>query len=111
LIHPKQLPFVRQLLSLPIPSGVDNIIVFGSSLGLTLHRNSDLDLYLISNHADHETVLREIYVLCKSLKCKFDLLIATTADFLEKTQLLGTVESRIARQGVCIYAKEEHFTA
>ena len=106
VIHPYQLKKVNKLLSLEIPEEVDYILLFGGSLDLACHKNSDLDLYIISQENDLDEVNKKMYHLCKQLKIKFDLLISDKDTFIENANELGTVEYDIKHKGVCIYAKK-----
>ena len=75
-IHPLQVKSVERLLQNKFPDVVKAIILFGSSLQLYCHPHSDLDLYVVAD--------------IESFKDAFD--------------EMGTIESEIVKNGVCIYA-------
>ena len=105
VIHPLQLPKIQALLDCPIPDAVDYIYLFGSSLDIACHVKSDVDLYVVSEE-NPEQVYDDIYRLCRPLKEKFEILVADKESFLENTLIPATVEGRMVKRGVCIYAKE-----
>lgn len=107
LIHPFQLKSVQKLLSTDIPDIIDAIILFGSSLDLTCHLYSDLDLYILSEHFDRMEVYEKMHKICRSLKKRFDILVSNEADFLDSALDFGSIENSIMKKGVCIYAKEK----
>ena len=103
-IHPLQLKSIARLLSEPFPDYIDYIILFGSSLDLACGINSDLDFYVISEH-DPGIVYKEMYDRCKNLGRPFDILVSSLEDFAAEAAELGTVEYRISKEGLCLYAK------
>ena len=107
VIHPLQLPKIRALLDCPMPAAVDYIYLFGSSLDITCHVKSDIDLYVISEE-DTEQVHEDMYKLCRSLKKRIEILVSNKETFLENILIPATVEGRMVKRGVCIYAKEQN---
>ena len=105
VIHPLQLPKIQALLNCSIPPAVDYIYLFGSSLDIACHAKSDVDLYVISED-DAQKVYEDMYWLCRPLKKKFEILVADKESFLENMLIPATVEGRMAKRGVCIYAKK-----
>ena len=111
VIHPYQLKSVRQLLANNFPDEIELIILFGGSLDLTCGKDSDLDLYVISENENKMNVYNIVSDLCRPLKKRFDILVSNLHDYKESSGEHGTVESKIKRKGVCIYAREEGYFA
>ena len=105
VIHPTQLPKIQALLACSIPTAVDYIYLFGSSLDIACHARSDVDLYVISEE-NAEKVYEEMYKICSPLKQGFEILVSDKESFLENIHIPSTVEGRMVKRGVCIYAKE-----
>jgi predicted nucleotidyltransferase len=103
-VHPVQAKSVANLLSNPFPDYIDRIILFGGSLDLACGMDSDLDLYVISEH-NPDIVYKEMYDRCKELGKPFDILVSPYEDFIAESMELGTAEYEIAREGLCLYAK------
>jgi len=87
-----------------IPTYIDYIILFGSSLNLTCTPMSDIDLYVISS--DNKSAYEYLYKRCKLLKIKADILVSDTISFMEEALDINTVERQVLNQGVVIYEKE-----
>ena len=105
-IHPIQVKSVARLLSEPFPDSVDYVILFGGSLDLACGVDSDLDFYVISE-CDIDVVYKEMYDRCKNLGRPFDILVSSLDDFVSEAEEFGTVEYRILREGLCLYAKAQ----
>ena len=105
-IHPIQVKSVSHLLSDSFSDYIDYIFLFGGSLDLSCGVDSDLDFYVISEH-DSEVVYKEIYDRCRSLGRPFDILVSSREDFIAESSEFGTVEQRISKEGLCIYAKAQ----
>ena len=105
-VHPIQTNSIIRLLSEPFPDYVDYIILFGGSLDLSCGVDSDLDLYVISEH-DPEIVYKEIYYRCRNIGRTFDILVSSYDDFISEASVFGTVEYQILREGLCLYAKTQ----
>ena len=103
-VHPIQVNSISQLLSEPFPDYIDYIILFGGSLDLACGIDSDLDIYVMSEH-NSDVVYKEMYDRCKKLGKPFDIIVSSYEDFLAEASELGTVESHILREGLCLYAK------
>jgi len=108
VIHPFQLPAVRQLANSTFSPDVEAIYLFGGSLELSCHIYSDLDLYVITNNSEISAVYDSVYKLCLPLKKRFDILVASSEDFSFYSKEHGSVEAKIREKGVCIYAKETY---
>ena len=109
-IHPIQLKSISHLLRESFSDHIDYIILFGGSLDLACGMDSDLDLYVISEH-DPEAVYKEIYDICQNLGRPFDILVSSYEDFMSEASVFGTVEHRILQEGLCLYAKaQDHVT-
>lgn len=108
-IHPIQVKSISNLLSKPFPDYIDYIILFGGSLDLACGIDSDLDIYVISEH-DPEVVYKEIYDRCSNLGRPFDILVSTRNDFISEASEFGTVEYLILQEGLCLYAKTQDNT-
>jgi len=106
-VHPLQVKSVSCFLSTPFPEYVDYVIMFGGSLDLACGIDSDIDFYVISDH-DSEAVYKEIYERCKNLGRPFDIIVSPLNDFITESAQLGTVEHRISREGLCLYAKAQN---
>ena len=104
-VHPLQLDGVKKLLSHPFPDYVERVILFGGSLDLSCGVDSDLDFYVISEH-EPLAVYREMHERCVQLGRPFDILVSPHEDFIAEAQEFGTVEYDIAKEGLCLYAKE-----
>jgi hypothetical protein len=52
LIHPYQLPAVQKLCGTNFRDDIQKIILFGGSLSLAVHLESDLDLFVITDNPD-----------------------------------------------------------
>ena len=106
VIHPLRVKAVQKLLTLPIPEEVDYIVLFGGSLDLACHIYSDLDLCAITNDCDTKAIHKKLYLLCRELGVRFDLLTVTKDEFIDCVDDIGTVEHDIQKRGVLIYAKD-----
>ena len=111
VIHPIQVKSVQKLLENKFPDEIEMIILYGGSLDLACGINSDLDLYVITGSEDRFGVYKAISELCLPLKKPYDILVSSMRDYLDLCDERGTVEYRIKRQGVCIYAKREGYFA
>ena len=105
VIHPFQLPAVQQLCKNEFPQDIEAIFLFGSSLDLSCHKYSDLDLYVATANSNASEVYDYIYAKCLPLKKRFDILIGSMEDLEHYKNEVGTIESQVAERGVCIYAK------
>jgi len=84
---------------------IESIFLFGSWAYGEPRKDSDLDIYLVipDNDADIYELNAEIrFSLYKKLTLPLDLVIAKKSVFERRCKLL-TLESVIAKQGVCIY--------
>jgi len=106
VIHPLRVKAIQKLLTLPIPEEIDYIFLFGGSLDLACHIYSDLDLYAITNDSDTKAVNKKLYILCRELGVRFDLLTVTKDEFINCLDDIGTVEHDIQKKGILIYAKD-----
>lgn len=104
VIHPLQVKSVERLLQNKFPDVVKAIILFGSSLQLYCHPHSDLDLYVVADTEDYESVYAAVRAVCLTLKKPFDILVADIESFKDAFDEMGTIESEIVKNGVCIYA-------
>ena len=104
LIHPLKAKHIMELLDCTIPTHIDCIILFGSSLDLTCTPMSDVDLYVISN--DNKKSYEYLYKRCKALNIKADILVSDTITFMEEALDINTVERQVLEQGVVVYEKE-----
>ncbi len=111
MIHPFQLKAVRLLLDEDFPDDVEYIFLFGGSLDLACHIQSDLDLYVITSNPDLMAVYHEMHTRCRKLKKRFDILVSSLQDFLESASEFGTVEYEIKQRGLVIYAREKSIAA
>ena len=91
VIHPIQLNAIRQLLDSPIPEQVERIYLFGGSLEISCDKNSDIDLYILSE-TENEYIYRQIHSLCKKIGKPFDILVSSVKEFIENANELNTVE-------------------
>ena len=105
-IHPIQIKSILRLLSEPFSDKIDYVILFGGSLDLSCGIDSDIDVYVISEH-DPEEVYKEIYDRLKGTGRPFDILVSAHDDFVAEAAELSTVEHRISQEGLCLYAKEK----
>jgi len=105
-VHPVQIKSIVHLLSEPFSDFIDYIILFGGSLDLSCGIDSDIDIYVISEH-NPEEVYKEIYDRLKGTDRPFDILVSAHDDFVAEAAELGTVEHRISQEGLCLYAKEK----
>jgi len=105
-VHPIQVKSVSHFLSKPFSEKIDYVILFGGSLDLSCGIDSDIDIYVISEH-NPEEVYKEIYDRLKGIGRPFDILVSAHDDFVAESAELGTVEYRISQEGLCLYAKEK----
>jgi predicted nucleotidyltransferase len=105
VIHPFQLPAVRQFCENTFSPDIEAIYLFGGSLDLSCHIYSDLDFYVITSNPDIDKVYEHVYEKCLPLKKRFDILVALPDDFAQYHTQHGTIESKIAEKGIRIYAK------
>jgi len=105
-VHPIQVKSISHLLSEPFSDYIDYVILFGSSLDLSCGIDSDIDIYIISEH-DPEIVYKEIYDRLRGIGRPFDILVSACEDFVSETKEFGTVEHRILQEGLCLYAKAQ----
>ena len=111
VIHPLQVPGIKQLMSNAFPEDIELIILFGSSLDLTCGIFSDLDLFIITNSENEFDSYETVRALCLPIKKRFDILVSNMENFLYASKQHGTIESNLMRKGVCIYAgKKGYFT-
>ena len=104
LIHPLKAKHIMELVDDAIPTYIDCIILFGSSLNLTCTPLGDVDLYVISK--DDKKSYEYIYNRCKKLNIKADILVSDTITFMEEALDINTVERQVLEQGVVVYEKE-----
>jgi len=105
-IHPYQLTAVKKLCENGFSPDVEAVHLFGSSLDLTCHIHSDLDLYVITSNPDVFATYEQVYTLCLPLKKPFDILVASPDDYREYQDKKGSVEWKVLNEGICIYAKQ-----
>jgi hypothetical protein len=103
-VHPIQVKSIANFLSDPFPDYINRIILFGGSLDLACGMDSDLDLYIISEH-DPDVVYKEMHDRCKKLGKPFDILVSPYEDYIAESMEFGTTEYEVAREGLCLYAK------
>lgn len=106
LIHPLRVKSVMDLINTPMPSHIDGVILFGSSLDLSCTPFGDVDLYVLSD--DNESAYKFFHARCKALKIKSDIIVSDTKTFMEEALDLNTIERQILKQGVVVYEKESH---
>ena len=104
VIHPLQLHAIRELLGSTIPEQVERIYLFGSSLEISCDKDSDIDLYILSE-AESGEIYGQIHSLCKGIGKPFDILVSSVKEFIDNAHELNTVEQEVVKGGVCIYAK------
>ncbi|MCL2362072.1 MAG: hypothetical protein FWC73_09700 [Defluviitaleaceae bacterium] len=105
-VHPVQVRALSHFLSEPFSDYIDYIILFGGSLDLSCGIDSDIDLYVISEH-DPDVVYKEIYDRLRGNGRPFDILVSSQDDFEAEAKEFGTVEYNIAKEGLCLYAKKQ----
>lgn len=82
-IHPYIVSDIQLLLQQTFPAYVRSVFLFGSSLDLTCHMGSDIDLYFILENGideDEDVYTRipeELYRICRIMKRKYDILFGT----------------------------------
>jgi len=107
-VHPLQIPSISNLLSCEFPSEINYAILFGGSVLLTCLPSSDIDLYLIG---DVDLDVYKLRAYFSSFRAKIgkpmDILYSTESDFIEQSKISGSVESKVWKEGVVIYAKGE----
>ena len=103
-IHPLKVEKIRRLLSQGAPDIVEKIYLFGSSLDLTCHTDSDIDLYFITKEGDIEDG-DIIHPFCRRIKGRVDILFNSEEYFDELSVGLNTVEREVLERGLCIYEK------
>jgi predicted nucleotidyltransferase len=106
-IHPLQVKKVQEFLKTKFSPDIRFILVFGSSIDLTCHSGSDLDLYIIHkdiDEAEREKLREEMYWYGRSLNIKCDFIFETYENYIAYAEEIGTVEYDVYREGVCIYA-------
>jgi len=108
LIHPLKVEQVMELVSDALPSYIDCVILFGSSLNITCTPFGDVDLYVISD--DDKGAYEFFHKRCKALKIKADILVSDVKTFMEEALDINTVERQVLKQGVVVYEKESHVT-
>lgn len=105
-VHPLQAESVSNLIKCGFPPEVNYVVLFGGSLLLTCHPYSDLDLYLLG---DTDLDIYDLRAYFKGIRKKVgkpvDILYSTIPDFLEQKEVLGSIENRVWKDGVVIYAK------
>ena len=117
VIHPLQVKAIQKFIANAnkFPDNIKYIILFGSSLSLACHPNSDLDLYAVidyngENYDEYIAVCQEIqsylYNLCQTLNKRFDILVFSSEHFKDALQRWYSVESKIMQRGVVIYEKK-----
>ena len=111
VIHPYQVSSVQRFLENTFPEEIELIILHGGSLDLACGKNSDLDLYVITNDEDKFKVYESVRVLCLPLKKRFDILVSNMEDFSNSSKEHGTIEKSIIQKGVCLYAKQKSYIA
>ena len=106
LIHPLKVKHIMELVSDALPSYIDSVILFGSSLDLSCTPFGDVDLYVISDET--KRAYEFFHKRCKALKMKVDILVSDTQTFMEEALDINAIERQILRQGVVVYEKESH---
>ncbi len=107
-IHPLQVKKVKRFLMKDFPPAIRFILVFGSSIDLTCHSNSDIDFYIIHKDIEPEqleALREEMYAHKRSLKLECDYIYETYENYRAYADEPGTVEYDVYREGVCIYVQ------
>ena len=104
VIHPIQLHAIRELLNSTIPEQVERIYLFGGSLEIYCDKNSDIDLYVLSE-AENIDIYSQIHSLCKGIDKPFDILVSSVKEFIKNANEQNSVEQEVVKGGICIYAK------
>ena len=91
---------------------INYAILFGGSVLLTCHPSSDIDLYLLGDENVDVYELRSYFSsIRKRVGKPMDILYSTKREFLENSKILDSVESKVWKEGVVIYAKEGSYAA
>jgi len=106
VIHPLKVNHIIELVNDTMPTHIDCVILFGSSLNLTCSPFGDIDLYVISD--DSRNSYEYLHRRCKELKIKADILVSNTMAFMEESLDINTVERQVLNQGVVVYEKKSH---
>jgi predicted nucleotidyltransferase len=113
-IHPLQVKDIKKFLDNDFSPYINRIYVFGSSIYLTCHPNSDIDFYLIHDPLNDEALeelSKKMYLIGKNLKARCDFLYGTQDDYKYHRNIPGSVEYDVYKEGVCIYGKEKSVAA
>ncbi len=108
MIHPLQIKKVQAFLENPIPSQIEYILLFGGSVSLACHPGSDIDLFIIHEDTDEDTldsIHQKLREYGKALNARFDFLYHTLDDFKLYMNDIGSVEYDANKEGICVYAK------
>ncbi len=99
-IYPSKQKDVIKLLD-QLPSGVEKIYVFGSSLTLHCGEESDIDLLVIASKS--EKLYKVFSTLLKTLDNEVDLIIKTQEEFNENVKIKNSICDVVSREGLLIY--------
>lgn len=101
-IYPsKQEDLMRVLRQLP--SEVEKVYVFGSSLTLHCGEESDIDLLVVADK--DEDLYKAFSMLFKTLDNEIDLIIKTQNEFDENTNIRNSICNVVSREGLLIYER------
>ena len=104
--HPLKVPYMKDLCSrFGKIHELDYVLLFGSTLTEYCDEYSDIDLYLILNCVPTHCLTKQIRKSCRIKKQSIDMLFNTMQGFMEEAADISSVEYKIAREGVVLYAK------
>ncbi len=101
-IYPSKQKDVIKLLE-QLPSEVEKLYVFGSSLTLHCGEESDIDLLVIAGKS--EKLYKVFSTLLKTLDNEVDLIIKTQEEFDENVKIKNSICDVVSREGLLIYER------
>ena len=99
-VHEYRRKDLQEILQM-LPSSVDELWVFGSSVTPYCRPDSDLDILVVGDSITHD----ELSAIYKTPHCAVDLLDATHENFSNWQHQPGSIYNEIASKGLLIYKK------
>ena len=104
--HPLKVPYLKELcLRFDKVDELDSAFLYGSTLTMYCNQYSDIDLYCILSCTPTHSLTKHIRKFCHIRTQSVDLLFNTKTRFLEAAADISSLENRIVKEGVVLYAK------
>ena len=104
--HPLKVPYLKELLlRFEKVDELENAFLYGSTLTEYCNQYSDIDLYCILNCTPTHSLTKHIRKFCHLKTQSVDLLFNTKEKFIENALDLSSIENKIVKEGVVLYAK------